>query len=598
MGKLHEKLSSQKGLIAGIYSRYLVTICAFGLMCILGIVGNYEISEGVSEVLEHMFTILSVLGLGSLLVESFAQSRQEAQRLKVRTVGCTAAGVMAAVWDVIIWNIDENVGDVTLSLLERIFVAYMCTLGFLAVYYIIRNTGLSLQAYGRTALFNLLKMGFTFGAINLGFILIMFMFEALLFNLDVWDWISNFELLITATVYIPYGLICITDNQEDNSKFKKVFLRVALMSMVIAATLIIYAYIVKIFLGGETSNEIFATCAWLFAIGAPIWEMANYETSKDAEKQETNSVWNKIIINMPYIYAPFILLEIYAIGSRISQYGLTPSRYFAIVFIVFQIIYVGWKWVNKYLFKSERNGKEKLVMVGLVLVLMALIFPFLNYSYSCFVSQKSRFNETYIAVRELADAVDDEDLINGAIFLSDEEKNTVNTFLGAYMYLTYDERGRDYMYDRYGKDELNEMVSTLRTSYDYHIYYDGNDDRVSIEWDYLSYDYRKHEVDISGGYTRMYPVSFDDDYSEEHNFDYYSAVEISYDEGQQSVTADIRGVLKEVMSEDYMYYEGDEAYIIDVSDDTRLIITFIDIRKQEDAPVYKGLRLKGYVLKR
>lgn len=601
MGKLQDKLSGQKGLIADIYSRYLVTICAFGLICLLGIVEN-NMDKAVSDFLEHIFLILAVLGLGSLLVESLVQSMQEQKRARVRIAGCVASGVLAIIWDIIARLIEDKPYDLAQSVIERVFIAYMCTLGFLAVYYIITNTGLSLQAYGRTAVFNLIKMFFAFGAINLGCLLILFMFDALLFSLDIWDWIGNIELLITAVVYIPYALICVTDKTEDKSRFKRGFLRVALMPMILAATVIIYAYIVKILLGGKTSNEIFGTCAWLFVFGAPIWEMANYGVFKDAEESKTNSVWNKIIVNMPYIYAPFILLEIYAIGSRIIQYGLTPDRYFAIVFIIFQLIYVGWKWIHRYIIKSDGNGKEKLIPVSLGLILIALLCPFFNFSYSCYASQKSRLNRYYADINKLVEAVDENALENGYILLSDEDRRKVHTFVGAYDYLISDVRGEKYINKQYGKNVLKEKVATLKVAYNYNIYdyRSDKDDKPHVVWDYFGYDSRMYEVDISGGYTKLYTASYDENYSEEYDFEHYGELEISYDKGKKYVTVDARAVIKQLLADDNEYVYGDEVepYIIDITEDKRLIITYIGIDKQQGAPIYRSLRITGYILER
>lgn len=601
MGKLQDKLSSQKGLIADIYSRYLVTICAFGLICLLGIVEN-NIDRAAGDSLEHAFLILAVLGVGSLLVESLVQSLQEQKRVKVRVVGCVAAGVLAIIWDIIARLIEDKPYDLAQSVIERVFIAYMYTLGFLAVYCIIKNTGLSLQAYGRTAIFNLIKMFFTFGAINLGCLLILFMFDALLFSLDIWDWIENIELLITAVVYIPYALICLTDKKADESRFKKGFLRAALMPMVVAATVIIYAYIIKIILGGKTSNEIFGTCALLFAIGAPIWEMANYEGGSDEQEVQKASLWNRIIINMPYIYAPFILLEIYAIGSRIIQYGLTPDRYFAIVFIIFQLIYVGWKWIHRYIIKSEGNGKEMLIPVGLGLVLIALLCPFFNFSYSCYASQKGRLNRYYADINKLVEAVDENALEYGNLSLSDEERRKVHTFVGAYDYLISDVRGEKYINKQYGKKALKEKVATLKLAYNYNIYdyRNDNDDKPHAAWDHFGYDSGMHGVDISGGYTKIYMASFDENYSDEYDLEHYGALEINYDNGKKYVTVDARDVIKQLLADDSEYGYGDEIepYIIDITEDKRLIITYIGIYKQQGAPIYKSMRITGYILER
>lgn len=142
----------------------------------------------------------------------------------------------------------------------------------------------------------------------------------------------------------------------------------------------------KIFVTQEVpSNEIFGICASLFAIGMPIWMMAS------GFVEEKTSRYAKLISITKYIYAPFILLEIYSMSVRVKAYGLTEQRYAAIMFILLQIIYILW---NRHY--------ENLILVFVGCLLIGLLLPFGNASYLSYQSQKNRFVKNQTSDKEVA----------------------------------------------------------------------------------------------------------------------------------------------------------------------------------------------------
>lgn len=120
-------------------------------------------------------------------------------------------------------------------------------------------------------------------------------------------------------------------SKEVNSFIKGLVLYVLLPLTTIAMG-IIYLYLAKILiLRDMPQNTIYRILAGIFVVAFPVWNMAsNYAQEK--------KLVGKIVKILPYLYAPFILLEIYSIGTRIGEFGVTPMRYISCMFIVFQVI--------------------------------------------------------------------------------------------------------------------------------------------------------------------------------------------------------------------------------------------------------------------
>ena len=79
-------------------------------------------------------------------------------------------------------------------------------------------------------------------------------------------------------------------------------------------------YIIKIIVFKDMpSNQIFRILAALFILGCPIWTMVcNF-------KEDT--IIDKINKLLPKLFIPFIILQIYSIGVRILENGITENRY-------------------------------------------------------------------------------------------------------------------------------------------------------------------------------------------------------------------------------------------------------------------------------
>jgi hypothetical protein len=619
MGKLQVRLHEQKEQITDVYRRYRVTISAMGLLCLLMMVYNITHSKN-DNIYEHICDICAFTAIGSFFVESLAVlAKRHKDKNQVQVfwiIGNVSSLILAIFWTVLLLNAEESVSATAFAVMSRLAVFYALALGLGGLYVVITSTGLSVGAYGRNVIFNLLRLFFVLLAVNIGLVLVFLLFDSLIASLEVWDWLENIELLLSAFVYSPLTLMYVADIESQRvqeqrmqeSRFVRNFLRFALMPLVCAATVIIYMYMVKVLVGAtELSNVIFSPCMWLFIIGAPIWEMASEQEISDGK----TAVWDKIINSMPYIYAPFILLEIYSMGSRIAQYGFTVERYAAVMFIIFQIVYVAWDvvWnvicerVGKKGLKDAVSNKSGLVIAVIILLFIALVIPGVNAEYVSFASQKSRFDKSYKKAKSVFEkyGYDEQEYTDGQDYadakLTEDERHVLEQFTGAYDYLEGDARGKSYVKKGTDKNQISSYVSLANDILRWSGYESGE------SWDYLNFNRYSElkSIDIFGGYNRAYVISLSD--SDECDRAYYEKYELPDNSGDYtySVTVDLTPLIDALELENDGEYSGlpeDEPYEIIIDSKAKLVITGFMIDKLSGGYRYKGLYIRGYLLEK
>lgn len=232
---------------------------------------------------------------------------------------------------------------------------------------------------------------------------------------DIYEWISSLFPLSVALCLIPGYLSALSVNgQKDFDKqeanvFFRFLIKYLLTGISISILGIGYLYILKIIILWQIpSNEIFSIVATLFCVGVPMWLM------NEAYKEEELTSYSKLIRLLPYLFAPLIILQIWSLGLRICQYGLTTERYMGMMFILFEISFVViWKWY--------RNHCERLLAIASILVFICFLCPFLNI-YSLPIRNQQYFLKIY--AQKLMDGEQ----------LSDLE---YNRFSGAYTYLKF-----------------------------------------------------------------------------------------------------------------------------------------------------------------
>ncbi|MDE5872654.1 MAG: DUF4153 domain-containing protein [Lachnospiraceae bacterium] len=463
MGKLGIAIDRQKESIESIIKRYLVTLICVNATCIFRIfldaIGYYEKSQdftsfwsngSIRDMINYTFGFLIMFAIGCFFVESvFTENGSNRKKLVLPYI---LLGIISLALDIIGFNtnIFSKMGRDMFFKTCWLYIILCTVLGF---HKLIKNSGMSFPKYAVNLVAGAIKVGAVLFLLNVGLILLETIFE-LIFDVNGWTFIEDVEMFLIGSVYVPYALICLTDKMETESKFIRGLLLWFLMPMVNTVMISIYIYMPKIVvMEYMPKNIVFGICAGLFCCGVVIWTMA-YPFTSDAYKDlRLAPIYRNVIKYAKYIYAPFILLECYCIGIRINEYGITVERYFAVVFIICQIIYVAWEplyGLVRKLFKKEKSGYaegyEHLLYVGIAVYVLCVMLPFFSAEKIEFLSQKKRF----------------EAVMNGysvdELNLPDDDWRSAKS---SYVVLDFNIYGDEYLREKYTEDERNKLYKYL-----------------------------------------------------------------------------------------------------------------------------------------
>ena len=319
-------------------------------------------------------------------------------------------------------------------------------------------------------------------------------------------------------------------------------------------------------LGPVSTEQPFIDQTVLDKLKTPIREQ---KTVSHARSSKT--FYDKLIIYMKYIYAPLILLELYCLGVRIHDYGLTSDRLMGVWFMIAQVIYIAWEPIYNLVLKL-RGKKEKIKLhdryedylyAVLVMFFLAVLCPFTNILRLEYISQKARFEAEH-------------DLSN-------------------YRVLKYNMYGKRYLEDG---DMLGpDYEITLKKDDGYG--YSDDDHAYNHERKiYLSAGRSRYEGEISvAGASSMYMI---DNYRYDDSISLEDAKQYSLDYEGGSVTVDLSALLDDLM-QDEKYKNGKHATqaelprTLTATDGTRLVVTYISCAYTKSG--YEEINIKGYVLK-
>lgn len=585
MGKVSNYINQNMAKFKQIYIRYAASIfCAF-IIAVVSIIANQK--KGFD--IESIVAVCSIWLAGNFLVESlWKKTAEEAQKNKRKwLIGYGVTFVIAIVFENLSEILKAQKADIPNLIFESILYFYIACTVLLAIYVLLRQQKLDLPHCIGRIIFALLRAVGVYLVLNIAVILILEIIDALLVDIDTFRVELNIQLLLSALAYFPTCLLAVSDTSEDNAAFTKKFVSYVLLPCVWIAMFVIYLYVVKIFVKQEVpSNEIFSICASLFAIGMPIWMMAS------GFVEEKISRYAKLISITKYIYAPFILLEIYSMSVRVKAYGLTEQRYVAWMFILLQVIYILWEKI--YARYARLAGRKKtynnqadtgdtgtehaneinqtktqinwhyenliLVLVGFLFV--GLLLPFGNAQYLSYQSQKSRLVK------------------NRTLDMGEAAK--------AYDYLKTNAYGRRYLDNYLTEAEQDELHNML---YDR----DSEDQWKSV---YFYADPMEDEGLIIRGYEKIYGV--DEYYGDECSVqEYESKIITTGDNVYENV--DLTSCISyyedlEDENENQIVDEKDKVYEIQISDTEKLIITSISFEIDDEQTMIKRMFIKGYML--
>ena len=585
MGKVSNYINQNMAKFKQIYMRYAASIfCAF-IIAVVSIIANQK--KGFD--IESIVAVCSIWLAGNFLVESlWKKTIEEAQKNKRKwLIGYGVTFVIAIVFNNLSEVLKAQKADIPNLIFESILYFYIACTVLLAIYVLLRQQQLDLPHCIGRIIFALLRAVGVYLVLNIAVILILEIIDALLVDIDTFRVELNIQLLLSALAYFPTCLLAVSDTSEDNAAFTKKFVSYVLLPCVWIAMFVIYLYVVKIFVTQEVpSNEIFGICASLFAIGMPIWMMAS------GFVEEKTSRYAKLISITKYIYAPFILLEIYSMSVRVKAYGLTEQRYAAWMFVLLQIIYILWERI--YALYARLAGRKKtynnqadtgdtetehaneinqtktqinwhyenliLVLVGFLFV--GLLLPFGNAQYLSYQSQKSR--------------------------LVKNRTSDMGEAAKAYDYLKTNAYGRRYLDNYLTEAEQDELHNML---YDW----DSEDQWKSV---YFYADPMEEGGLTIRGYEKIYGV--DEHWRDESSVQEYESKTITAGDNVYA-NVDFTSCISyykdlEDKNENQVVDEKDKVYEIQISDTEKLIVTYISFEIDDEQTMIKRMFIKGYML--
>lgn len=554
--KIKEKFKSITQILKKVFDKFPLTIIAVLLYSIFTAIFIY--TEFDEEIFENITFFILYFASGSFLVEAIFKN------LDGKKIILYAVSAIISIVFVTLQNL-----DIDMNFLWKVLVCYVLTLWILTVYTLFKKSKKDVNEYLLKLCVNMEQASFIYIVLAIGIAIISSIFVYLIFDKLEYKLISSLEILLLGFYYIPKLMYCLVDMEEDVNKFFKGLVKYVLTSLVIISFVIIYMYIIKILILREMpKNQIFRILSALFIIGMPIWTMMQHY------KEE--SIWYKLSLKLPIAFIPFIFLQIYTIGIRISQNGITPFRYICVALILFEIIYV-----LVYILKKEKVGV--LLLVGNAIIIVSLIIPGINMFK---VSDMSQVNRLKI-FKEKTDYTDDE-----------KEK-----IYGAYQYLKiYSEDGEKYVKDILTEDEISEIKSFRASGYN----------NSSIE--YISSRLSDSNVLVEG-YKYLYFVRASN-YSRNNSL-YYSIdeafknIEFKNDNSskflnnnsENTINIDLQDEFNEYINRYTKYGSKDmneyfESHNEIKFDNKKIILKYFSISYDKDSKEVRNYTIQGYLLEK
>lgn len=544
MGKLTNLFSNISSQVKKTFTKFPITIILVYILTVfLAIFLDSDIIT--METFEKIIFVGGVSLLGILLVEA----NKEKMKLSIQRIGVGLAFGIAFVFYIIL---DSATND-NILFITRCFLAYIISISIFTLYSLIKNSGVEFKEYVLKAFSSVFKFTIVYGILNIGILLLSLAFIELILDGEGWSLVGRMLILLLGFFYIPVILHSLSEMKVEVSKFVRGLILYVLLPLIAIGMVIIYMYIFKITINGELpKNSIFAMLAIIFVFLYPICIMASNYNSES----ETIRKISKILM---FLYIPFIILEIYAMNLRVESYGITPPRYLAYVFIIFQVVFI-----FLTLFKNSKYIKESL-LVAIALVCIILITP-LDPERVSNISQK-KILEEYIE--------------NGVEFedCSDKEKAR---YAGAYQYL-------EGIYEEYIPD-LTEDEKEEMSNYNNYYWNDG----------YYYEDYRKYKnlyytndldgLDISE-YSKIYEINRI--YGSSNNYRNY---QINVE--NKKIYIDLERYVQRLIEEDDSRFFEANSLVETKDENFDIYIMYIDISYDTENEEIENVIVDGYILEK
>lgn len=550
-----------KEKIVGVLQTFKKSIGKFPLTIISAIVltviyticlDNYSIE---TTTLTNISLFIVIFASSTFLIETVLETK-----IKKKIIYYIIAAIWATVLTYAV-NIEEGLlgmsNTIFLFKIERFIICYLIATIVLAIYYNYKSLNKTFEQYVTSTFVTIFKTSLIYGILAIGIAMITAVFVYLILDGESYILVARMEILLFGVYYIPTVLYSFYDQEEEIGKFAKIVIKYVLGTLVIVAFAIIYMYIIKIiFLRDIPSNLVFRILSALFIIGLPVWTMIL--------SFKENTTLDKINRKLPLLFIPFIILQIYSIGTRILSNGITELRYLCLMLIIFEIVYI-------IIYLTKKEKVSRILLVFLALTVISTIAPYIN---MFTISNLSQYNNLKIYKQKTE--------------YSEEEKTKI---YGAYNYLRHSSiEGKKYIENYLTKDD-EELIKKLKNS--------GTKKSDNGKNIYVDKDINYIEVE---GYKKVYKIdSYSYNSSKENRTidETFSNIEINTQESNYSIEANILPLINEYVNhENEMNNYSEENNELKLDENKKIILERLILEYDDTTKNVSYYNMSGYLLEK
>lgn len=552
--KLKEKILGMLQTFKKSIGKFPLTIISIIVLTIMHTIflDNYLID---TEILTNITLFIAIFASSTFLIETVLENK-----IKKKIIYYIIAAIGATVLTYAV-NIEEGLlgmsNKIFLFKIERFIICYLIATIVLAIYYNYKNLNKTFEQYVTSTFVTIFKTSLIYGILAIGIAMITAVFVYLILDGESYILVARMEILLFGVYYIPTILYSFYDQEEEIGKFAKIVIKYVLGTLVILAFAIIYMYIIKIiFLRDIPSNLIFRILSALFIIGLPVWTMIL--------SFKENTTLDKINRKLPLLFIPFIILQIYSIGTRILSNGITELRYLCLMLIIFEIVYI-------IIYLTKKEKVSRILLVFLALTVISTIAPYIN---MFTISNLSQYNNLKIYKQKTE--------------YSEEEKTKI---YGAYNYLRHSSiEGKKYIENYLTKDD-EELIIKLKNR--------GTKKSENGKNIYVDKDINYIEVE---GYKKVYKIdSYSYNSSKENRTidETFSNIEINTQENNYSIKANILPLINEYVNhENEMNNYSEENNEIELDENRKIILERLILEYDDTTKNVSYYNMSGYLLEK
>ena len=545
------------GRIVDVFRDYPVTMIAIMLAALIfAILVEWNDQDSIIN-LERTAAFFLITAVQSLFFEEFFK-----KKWVVRGAGYGISAIISIAYVAILSSQKEtlfNAGvDVVSEITVKILAVHGVILVGLAIRHMFRRLEEDFEVYATKAFLELLKATVIYALFAGGLATIILIFNSLIFDTD--DFLAQVEIFLASGIYVPMCLKAISGKNEEPGKFFRVCIRYALLPMLLIAFGIIYLYIAKVFITNDVpSNKIFFILACLFTVGMPIWTAVH-------GLRKSEDFLSKAATFLPYAFLPFVCLQCWAMGLRVSAYGITYGRYFGMVLILCEIIYFVLYFLHH---RGQKQAISWMLFVLMAMSFLTLLCPGTSYEDVTIHSQMSR----------LTKMLEDPNL-------SQSQQSSVKSAYRQIRYAGYK-----------GKQALNEKLTAeqkeLIESFDEYGY-------LTSEIIYVN-DYNNEDGMEVAGYSYIYNISASDVKNLSDGMLCFHYTNYGQKTNSDPITVDLSELLNYAMSftdrsrSDFSL-KGRQKYVID--ENRAIWLTNYSMEYNSGTKEILSLRVSGYLMEK